>query len=370
MRPELFTIPGINISVPSFGVAVMTGFLLATWWSARRCSRVKIDPDMALNLGFVILIFGTLSARAFYVIHYWSTEFAHQPSQVFNLRAGGMEIYGGIIGGFIACAAYIKLKGMSIRLMADIVAPSLLLAMGIGRIGCFLAGCCWGVSCPADFPLAVRFPFGSAAYVHQWEHRLATGPAQLIFVQPDGLARPLAPQLLAMRDEQITQALTRAQARIEKVRAKGDPAKTARAEELYATMTREIRPLTDHLASFGATLESLRAEARQPANLALPLHPTQLYSVVGPVLLAFITGAYFYRRKRHGTVFLLGLTLYAIERFFEEMLRTDNPIDTFGLTISQAISVGVLILAGISWPILQRMPLRSPSATPFVPKPK
>lgn len=370
MHPELFTIPGVNITVPSFGATVMVGFLLATWWAALRCKRVKVDPDMILNLGFIILIFGTLSARVFYVVHYWSTEFAHQPSQVFNIKAGGMEVYGGIIGGVIACGTYIKLKGMSFRLLADIVAPSLLLAMGIGRLGCFLFGCCWGSVCPENLPWAVRFPFGSPAYQQQWEHRLLTAPAELIFIAPDGAAGPMPRQILAMSNRQLDDRLAQIGAAVEKARASGDSKKVARAEKNRDLVLQGIKPLTEHLATFGTTLEALREEAAQPANRALALHPSQLYSFVGPVLLALITGSYFYRRKRHGTVILLGMTLYAMERFIEELVRTDNPIDTFGLTISQAISVGVLVLAVIYYAVIRQLPLRSPCAVAFVPKTK
>ena len=315
MHPELFTIPGINIAVPSFGAIVMFGFLLATFWAARRCSHAKLDPDMILNLGFIILILGTLSARVFYVIHYWSAEFAHQPGQVFNLRAGGMEIYGGIIGGVIACAAYIRLKRMSLRLFADIVAPSLLLAMGIGRIGCFLFGCCWGTSCPETLPWAVRFPFGSPAYQQQWENRLITTPGELVFVSPDGAAGPMPRQILAMSDRQLDERLAQVNALVDKARASGDAGKLARAEKTRDLVLQGLHPLTEHLGGFGTTLGALRVEAALPANRSHALHPAQLYSAIGPILLAAVTSTYFYRRKRHGMVFIFGFTLYAIERF-------------------------------------------------------
>jgi len=370
MHPELFKIPGINLAVPSFGATLMVGFLLGTWWAARRCAKVKVDPDMALNLGFIILIVGTLSARTFYVIHYWSTEFAHQPAQVFNIRAGGMEVYGGIIGGFLACAAYIKLKRMSLRLLSDIVAPSLLLAMGIGRIGCFLFGCCWGATCSEKLPWSVRFPFASPAYLQQWQDRLVTAPAELIFVSPDGISGPLPRQLLAASDRQLRARLAQLEAQVAKARATGDRNKIARADQQQKQTAEAIQPLISHLAAFATTLDALRDEAAGPGFLSKPVHPAQLYSAVGPVLLAFITSAFFYRRRRHGTVFPLGMSLYAVERFLEELLRLDNPQDTFGLTVSQAISLGVLVLAALCYLVLRRLPLRSPRAVPYVPPAK
>lgn len=373
MHPELFKIPGLNIPVPSFGAVVMVGFLVATFWAARRCSRVKVDPDMALNLGFIILIFGMLSARVFYVVHYWESEFAHQPAQVFNIRAGGMEVYGGIIGGFLACAAYIKLKRMSLRLLSDIVAPSLLLAMGVGRIGCFLYGCCWGTTCSEHLPWAVRFPFGSPAFIQQWQDRRLTLPADLIFISPDGLSGPMPRQILTTPDEQIQRKLAELQAAVEQSRASGDEAKMAQVEQRYKRVTEALQPLTDHLAAFDTSLTALRVQADRPEYRSLPVHPVQLYSAVGPILLAFVTGAYFYRRRRHGTVILLGMSVYAVERFIEEMLRLDNPQDTLGLTVSQAISLGLLALAGLAYLVIRRLPLHSPcsaaATSPAQPEP-
>ena len=370
MHPELFKIPGINLAVPSFGAMLMAGFLLGTWWSSHRCTKVKVDPDMALNISFIILIFGTLSARTFYVIHYWSTEFAHQPAQVLNIRAGGMEIYGGLIGGFLACAAYIKLKRHSLRLLCDIIAPSLLLAMGIGRLGCFLFGCCWGTTCSEKLPWAVHFPFASPAYLQQWQDRLVTAPAELIFIPPDGMSGPMPRQLLTTSDRQLRDRLAQLEARAAKARATGDRDKIARAEQQQKQIADAIQPLINHLAAFGTTLDALRAEADGHGFLSKPVHPAQLYSAVGPILIAFIISAYFYRRKRHGTVILLGMSLYAAERFLEELLRLDNPQDTFGLTVSQAISVGLLVFAALCYLVLRRLPYRSIRAVPYVPPAK
>jgi prolipoprotein diacylglyceryltransferase len=80
-----------------------------------------------------------------------------------------------------------------------------------------------------------------------------------------------------------------------------------------------------------------------------------------------LLSAYFYRRKRHGTVFALAMICYPVQRFIEEIIRLDNPRDTFGLTISQGVSVVLLVIGLVYWLILLQMPLRSPRAVPFVP---
>jgi phosphatidylglycerol:prolipoprotein diacylglycerol transferase len=99
----------------------------------------------------------------------------------------------------------------------------------------------------------------------------------------------------------------------------------------------------------------------------LPVHPAQLYSSVDGILLAILLNAYFYRRRRHGTVVALLFIFYPIMRVIEEIIRSDNPHDTIGLTISQFVSL-VLFAMGVAMLLwLRKQPLRSPKAVPFVP---
>lgn len=358
--PELFTIPGTNITVPSFGAMVMIGFLGGLWWMTRRAVKAKQDPDIVLNLGFISLIFMAVGARSFYVIHYWDTQFKYNPGQIFNLRSGGFEFYGGLLGAFIPSVLYIWYKGLSLRLWTDLVAPSLLFGMGVGRIGCFLAGCCYGAPCGAHLPWAVQFPYGSEPQVAAWEQRTAPVPADLMFLTQDGkvvLLAPKAAQEIAAGRKQLDEHLAAA-------RSKGDTAKADRLERASA----QLAEIERHMADHNLTVARLEALRHDPEFQSPPLHPAQLYSAVGPLLLAWLTNAWFYRRKRHGTVFALGMMLYAVERFLEESLRTDNPVDTLGLTVSQAISVGVIVLMAGYLLLLQKLPLRSPKATAYVPK--
>jgi phosphatidylglycerol:prolipoprotein diacylglycerol transferase len=360
MRPELFTIPGTHVTIPGYGAMVMIGFLGAVWWMSRRAAKVKQDPDLVLNIAFIALIFMAIGARTFYVVHYWDTQFKHNPGQILNLRSGGFEFYGGFIGAFIPCVLYAMYKRLSLRLWTDILIPSLLFAMGVGRIGCFMAGCCYGATCPASLPWAVRFPFGSEAQFANWEQRLMAIPADLIYVGPEGGPFLLAPKAV----QELADVRKKADDAIQAARGKGNQAEAARIERALA----RLDAINLHMQAYGLTPAELESLRDDPNLLSPPLHPAQLYSAAGPLLLAWLTNAWFYRRKRHGTVFAMGLMLYAVERFLEESLRTDNPVDTFGLTVSQAISVGIFVLMGLWLLVLQWLPLRSPRAVPFVPK--
>jgi len=367
MHPDLFTIPGINFTVPSYGFMWLVSFLGATYWMTRRASKVKADPDIVLNLAFFVLIFGAVGGRAFYVLHHWESEFAHNPGLIFNIRAGGFELYGGLIGAFFPIILYLWYKRLSIRLYADLMAPSILLGMGIGRIGCFLVGCCWGGPASEALPWAVRFPFGSPAYMRQWQERQVTAPAELIIVDSAGSATPVLNKILQMGPEDLDKLKEKVDQQaeaLEKAKAEGDEKKIKLAEANYNRFNLAVQSIFNHFEIFETTPAQLCGVVRQGNYCTHPVHPSQIYGAVGPLLLAWLTGAYFYRRKRHGTVVLLAVTLYAVERFIEEVIRIDNPRDTFGLTASQAISIAVFVIGIIGFLIARKLPLRSPRAVP------
>ncbi len=366
MRPELFKIPGLNFSVPSYGAMVVIAFLVGTWWMTRRAAKVKADPDIVLSLALISLIFGWLGGRTFYIIHHWKTQFAGQPLQMLNLTAGGFEIYGGLLMAAAVCVLYLRVKGLSIRLYSDLYAPTLLFGMGVGRIGCFLVGCCWGGTCPASLPWAVRFPASSMPFQQQWEDRLVTLPAEMILVLPQGSGMPiysLQKDFLKLADlEQARKKLAKARTEAEKLA--GNAAKYERAQLEIAFSESVI----EHFDKFEVTPQELGHRLKGPEFRTRPVHPSQIYATIGPLLLAWLTNAYFFRRKRHGTVMAVAIMFYAMERFVEEGIRIDNPLDTFGLTVSQGISIGMLVFGILWYLILQKMPPRS-SRPARVPQP-
>lgn len=366
MHPELFTIPGINLTVPGYGAMVLIAFLGGTWWMTRRARRIKIDPDIVLNLAFISLVTSTIGARAFYVIHYWKDQFADNPARIIDLKSGGFEIYGGVIGAFVCCVLYGLVKRLPIRLYADAAMPSILFGMGVGRIGCFLFGCCWGSACPDAVPWGVQFPYGSPAYHREWEERLITTPAELTLVDPSGIGGPMPRSILKMSIPEINKTLDQADQDLAKAQSEGDEKKIKRAQRVRDLKHRGLDPLLEHYAAFESSPEQLTVAAASPEHRTLRLHPSQMYGAVGPLLLALVTNAYFYRRQRHGTVMPLGFMLYAIERFVEEGIRSDNPLDTFGLTISQGVSIVVFCLALGVWFLLKLMPMHV-TAEPWVP---
>src|SRR4051812_41561018 len=147
MYPELFRIPGLNLPIYGYGVMLVIGFLLALELAKFLARRVGLDPELFVNCGLIGLISGIVGARLSHVIENWPTysdparTFAANFFDAVNIRSGGLTFYGGLILAFPACIAYGLIRKVPIRLGMDIIAPCVMVGLGIGRVGCFLNGC-------------------------------------------------------------------------------------------------------------------------------------------------------------------------------------------------------------------------------------
>ena len=117
------------------------------------------------------------SARAFYVIEYWNVEYwpAFEArglpallGAIVNISQGGLVVYGAFFGGVLGLVLFVRKYRLPVLALGDLIAPSLLLGLALGRIGCTLNGCCFGAVCPHSW--AVEFPWGSPPHVRQAEH--------------------------------------------------------------------------------------------------------------------------------------------------------------------------------------------------------
>ena len=111
-------------------------------------------------------------------------------------------------------------------------------------------------------------------------------------------------------------------------------------------------------------LEELAAACR-----TLPIHPTQLYSSINALVLSLFLSAFLYVRRRHGVVFFMMIVLYPVSRFLIEMIRCDNPHDVAGLTVSQFVSIALMVVGIVGIFALYRFfPERSLRAIAYVPQ--
>ena len=154
MCPILFQFGPLRLY--SYGLMVALGFLAAITVAVRRSRAVGIDPARIQNVGLAALLAGILGARLTYVLLNWEL-FRSNPIEILRLDHGGLVFYGGLAAGVIAGTAALRAKGMPVLRGVDLLIPPLVLAHAVGRIGCFLNGCCYGK--PSSVPWAVAFPF-------------------------------------------------------------------------------------------------------------------------------------------------------------------------------------------------------------------
>jgi phosphatidylglycerol:prolipoprotein diacylglycerol transferase len=377
MYPTLFKIPFLPdwlADVKSYGVMIMIGFLTGIYLACRRAYRSQADPDIVLNIGFISLVFGILGARLMFVVHYWHTRFANQPNPfaaAFDIRTGGLEFWGGPLLVVPVCIIYLRyIAKVSTRWYFDITAPALAWGLAITRLGCFLNGCCWGSVCldphdahrqAAAVPWAVRFPYGSPAMNQQYKFGQMTLPAELVYVLPSGESLPFPRDFIEAAVDDRGETLRKLEA---DVKNKHEAAGAALAKFRQS----KIGIAEAQCRKFGISPQQLAELAA--AFPSKPVHPSQLYALVNGFLLYFLLASLFYHRRRHGIILGWFLILYSVSRVFLELIRQDNPLDVGGVTISQAISVGTLILGILwLWVMYRMLPPMSPRAVPFEPPP-
>lgn len=142
-----------DAQLPTYGVLVALAFVAAFLLVHGRAQRAGIDPDRLPAVYLASGLGGLLGARALYLLAVNPAGLL-EPSAWF--AAGGMAYYGGVIGGFVCLVAVALASRIPLLPLFDLAAPALVVALGIGRMGCFFAGCCHGAVAPigAD-PLAL-----------------------------------------------------------------------------------------------------------------------------------------------------------------------------------------------------------------------
>lgn len=151
-----------NFTVTWYGILVACGFLAGFFTATRRAPRAGISQDQVSDVFTWIIIGGILGARFLYVVSYPETFSGGGFLDVFKIWKGGLVFFGGLIGGSVATVIYCRLHKLSVYRLGDVLAPSLSLGHGFGRIGCLMSGCCYGSAC--SLPWAIRFPNGHQTY--------------------------------------------------------------------------------------------------------------------------------------------------------------------------------------------------------------
>lgn len=178
-----FDIFGFEIAY--YGVVVVTGMIIALLIVNYEAKRLKEDAEKYWDMGMIGLVAGIAGARLYYVIFAWD-RYKDNLLQVFNLRNGGLAIYGGIIGAAAAIYIYGRVKKMSFGTMVDCVAPGLVIGQIIGRWGNFFNREAFGGY--TDGLLAMQLPVSAVRRgeitQQMWDNVQTLGGVEFIQVHP------------------------------------------------------------------------------------------------------------------------------------------------------------------------------------------
>ncbi|NQT75452.1 MAG: prolipoprotein diacylglyceryl transferase [Candidatus Omnitrophica bacterium] len=162
-------------TIYSYGMMVATAFLFGVYVAGIEARRKGIKIDLIYDLALYIFIGSLIGARLYYLAFFNPSSFIQDPVSVLKVWEGGLAIHGALLGGIAAGFLFSKRRKISFWNLADLMAPSIILGQAIGRIGCFLNGCCFGM--PTESMFGVRFPKDSLPYIAY--HGLAVHPTQL-----------------------------------------------------------------------------------------------------------------------------------------------------------------------------------------------
>src|SRR5579864_7175814 len=154
MFPKLVSIG--KFFIPTYGTLVALAFLIALWVTIRLARRAKLPPEPVTNLAIYCALAGLAGAKLFMILFDWRSYW-NDPASLFSLstlQAAGVY-QGGFLVALITAVLYMRHNRLPVLDTCDVFSPGIALGQAIGRLGCFSAGCCWGVEC--HLPWAVTF---------------------------------------------------------------------------------------------------------------------------------------------------------------------------------------------------------------------
>ncbi len=340
--------PGLGLPIRGYGVMLLSGVVAGLQLALARARKAGIDPEHIYSMALSMFVAGIAGARLFYVIEYWDQfqrdSFGETLGSMVNITQGGLVVYGSLFGALPLAWLYVRRHGLNWLQTADIIAPSLLLGLALGRIGCFLNGCCFGAPC--EVPWAVSFPAGSPPFMQQLEqNRLfvqglklgedESGRVVVAEVEPDSAAERAGIKsravVVAVQDQRVTSI-----------------------EEAMNILLQSL-----HAPRVSLSVADQSAPLLWPTESAysLRVQPSQLYSAIGAALICCFLLTYEPLKSRHGELLAWVFTIYPVVRFLEEVIRVDEAaVFHTGLSISQNISLGLLLIGVAFWAYLLRSP--------------
>jgi len=316
------------------GLALGTLLAGLKWWEKKKHQLkvpeqrpVRIWPhDRVGDIVIISLIAGIVGAKLFDNLENWSDFVKHPIDRIFS--AGGLTFYGGLILATIALGVYAKRKGIKIIHLADAIAPAMLLAYAVGRIGCQVAGDGdWGIYNSAYITGAD----GKAVEATPAEYNARLTRYSTYFLQ--GVVTDSGANNAIIVTDRTSSSLAAV------------PNKAVRAPSFLPTwMVAYSYP--QNVNKDGIRIYTLPDEHNRA--LPVPVFPTPFYEIVASALLFLIVWSVRKRIKVAGTITGIYFILNGAERFLIEKIRVNNHFSFMGLRFSQAEMIAtLLVIAGI-----------------------
>jgi phosphatidylglycerol:prolipoprotein diacylglycerol transferase len=367
-----------GLPIYGFGMMLFVAFVVCNWLAGRRAVSEGVAKETIQDLAIWLIIGGLIGARL--------TSFLSSKNPPANLQDflyqfiriwdGGIVLYGAVIGGGISyLLAYFlvfRKQRVSTLKLADIIAPSLAVGLAIGRIGCFLNGCCYGqvacTDCPVyafHFPLSAPPRYELVKQGYQTAAGFTLGPSA-----PDGaVIGRVEPQSAADQE-----GLKPGDVILE---ADGKPlvGPDARYAGLRLTAAENLDQYLGNFGDWPRGKNDLILTVRtgdgppRPVKLAprtLGLQPTQLYETVSMGLLFLLLTAYYPFRRHDGQVMALMMICYGAHRFLNELLRADErPVGFERYTSVILVAAGLALFVWLcTRPAQYRLQTKAAAAPP------
>ena len=181
-----------GFSIAYYGIVIVTGMMIAIWIAQREAKRTGQNPEQYLDLAMIGIAAGILGARIYYVIFAWD-YYKDDLLSIFNIRQGGLAIYGGIIGACIAVVIYSRKKKQNFSLLMDTASMSIVFGQIMGRWGNFFNREAFGDYTNNLFAMQLPVSAVRANEFTQkmWDHVVTVNGVEYIQVHPTFLYESL-----------------------------------------------------------------------------------------------------------------------------------------------------------------------------------
>jgi len=143
-----------SMKVMWYGIMVVLAVIVVLIFALMEAKRVGISHDHIYNMALWAIISAVIVSRLVHVIDQWD-YYMKNPAQILNFA--GLTIYGAVLGALLAIFIYCLINKLSFWQLGDIVTPGALVGQAIGRVGCIIGGCCYGLENP---------PYGAIEYIN------------------------------------------------------------------------------------------------------------------------------------------------------------------------------------------------------------